>query len=406
MTEDKKKIIFVDDDKNVLNGLKRMLRPLRKKISMTFVENAREALEVMEKKRFDVIISDMRMPGMSGAELLHEVKRLYPETMRIILTGQSSEDATMQTIGITHQFLDKPCEPERLKNIILRALFIKRLLNFTRIEAMVSGMDSLPSLPEIYLEVKKKLTDPESSLEDIGACIEKDVAMTAKIMQLVNSSFFGHFQNVNTPAKAVSILGLETVKTLVLSLHIFRQYENMDNISFPLQALWEHSLLTAGAAKAIAASETGKESVHDHAFMSGMLHDIGKLVLAAGMPDKYHEVLSMCRDEGISCYEAENRVFGVGHAEVGGYLLGLWGLPGPVIEAVAYHHRPSNYPSDEFNEFTALYAANFFVRKLLSIGLPCVTNKLENNHFICTDTMKNLDKWEKICSEEVKKQSE
>lgn len=404
MAEDKKNVIFVDDDRNVLDGLKRMLRPLRKKINMTFMENARSALDTMKNQRFDLIISDMRMPGMSGAELLNEVKRLYPETIRIILTGQSSEDAIINTIGVTHQFLDKPCEPERLKNVILRALFIKSLMTSPVLETIVSGIDSLPSLPELYQEVREKVADPESSMQDIGACIERDVAMSAKIMQLITSAFFGHFKNVNTPSRAVNILGIETVNTLILSMDIFRQYEERDNLAFSLKGLWEHSLLTAKAAKAIAVMETEKESVHDEAFMSGMLHDIGKLVLASGMPDKYNEVLQLCRDEKISTYTAETKIFGKGHAEVGGYLLGLWGLPGTVMEAVAYHHQPSNYPSNQFDVLTALYAADFFVRKMYpSDNFPYDTLEREENHFISTGTIENLKKWEAVCRNEVKK---
>lgn len=407
MEEDKREILFVDDEKNVLDGLKRMLRPMRKKINMTFAENAKEALEIMEKRHFDVIISDMRMPGMNGAELLREVKNLYPATMRIILTGQSAESAILQTIGVAHQFLDKPCEPERLKNIILRALFIKRLMAYPGIERIVSRIDTLPSLPEIYMEVRKKVADPESSTEDIGMCIEKDVAMSAKIMQLVNSAFFGHFKNVNTPSRAVSVLGLETINTLILSLHIFKQYEKMDNLAISMQSLWKHSLLTAKAAKAIAVSESENKTIHEEAFMAGMLHDIGKLVLAAGLPEKYKEIVQLCKDEKISCYESETRIFGVGHAEVGGYLLGLWGIPGPVMESITYHHRISIYPSNQFDGLTALYAADFFINKIN----PCenfqdITTELDEKHFISTGTIQNLKKWEMICRNEVEKHHE
>ncbi len=359
---EKKNIIFVDDEKRVLDGLRRMLRPLRKKLNMYFAESGKEALELMVRQECDIIISDMRMPGMNGAELLARVKDEYPATMRIILTGQASEDSTMRTVGVAHQFLDKPCEPERLKNVITRALFIKKLMGFPALEKLVSGMGTLPSLPDVYAEMQAKLSDPESSLDEIAACVERDVAMCAKMLQLVNSAFFGHFSNVDSPAKAVQLLGLETIKALVLSLHIFQEYEG-EKLPFSIKELWDHSLKVGELAKKIAHHETGDEKIMNASFMAGMLHDIGKLVLAAGLPVRYREAMENANENGQPLWQAETGQFKVSHAEVGGYLMGLWGLPGPVVEPIAYHHRPEKYPGEKFDSLTAVSVADFLLHE-------------------------------------------
>ncbi len=394
---EKKNILFVDDEKRVLDGIRRMLRPLRKGLNMEFAESGRQALEIMAKKDFDIIVSDMRMPGMDGAELLSEVKRLYPYTMRVVLTGQSSAEATLRTVGVAHQFLDKPCEPERLRNVIHRALFIKRIMTHPSLEKLVAGLGNLPSLPTVYEEIQSKLADPESSVEDVAACIEKDVAMSAKILQLVNSAFFGHFQNVESPAKAVHFLGLETIKALVLSLHIFAQYEGKDSLPFSLEDLWMHSLSVGNMAKKIAAMETGEKKIIDDAFIAGMLHDIGKLILAAGMPEQYQSAIDKASSAPMELYEAEAQIFRAGHAEIGGYLMGLWGLPGPIVEAIVYHHRPERYPSRRFDVLTAVCMADFFEHETepdVTIGLPPVIDSDYLARINCSD---RLSTWRELC---------
>ncbi len=398
----KKNIIFVDDEKRVLDGIRRMLRPLRKQLNMHFAESGREALEIMSNEEFDIIVSDMRMPGMDGAELLARVREQFPATMRIILTGQASEESTMGTVGVAHQFLDKPCEPERLKNVIARAFFIKKLMSYPVLEKLVAGLGTLPSLPDIYAEMQEKLADPESSLEDVARCVEKDVAMCAKILQLVNSAFFGHFAEVTSPLKAVGLLGLETIRSLVLSLHIFQEYEGA-KLPFSIEELWNHSLLVAELAHKIAQHTTDNEKVMDASFMAGMLHDIGKLILAAGLPDRYAKVIQGMKDEQLPCWQAETREFKVSHAEVGAYLMGLWGLPGPVVEPIAYHHRPEKYPSESFDSLTAVAVADYLLRKLDEGAGDVNAGQFDLSYLTRINCVEKMSEWAAICEQEIQK---
>ena len=400
----KKNIIFVDDEKRVLDGLGRMLRPLRKKLNMYFAESGIDALDIMSEKEFDIIVSDMRMPGMDGADLLARVKEHYPATMRIILTGQASEDSTMRTVGVAHQFLDKPCEPERLKNVIARALFIKKLLTFPALEKLVAGIGTLPSLPEVYAEMQEKLADPESSIDDVASCIKKDVAMCAKILQLVNSAFFGHFSEVKNPAKAVHLLGLETIRALVLSLHIFQGYEGR-KLPFSIEDLWEHSLRVADLARKIAQHESSDEKIMDSSFMAGMLHDIGKLILAAGFSDRYSMAIKIAQEEEIAHWQAETKTFRVSHAEVGAYLMGLWGLPGPVVEPIAYHHRPEKYPSEGFDALTAVSVANFMIHEHDNEAEAHAVS-LNMEHLMRIDCIDKLPEWRRIYQENMEDSDE
>jgi len=331
-----KKILFVDDEPMVLNGLQRMLRPLRTQWEMTFVESGKKALEVLAATPFDVVVSDMRMPGMDGAQLLTEVKRLYPQIVRLILSGHSDKEMILRSVGPTHQYLAKPCDTETLKNTVARACALRDLLSDEPLKRLVSRMESLPSLPHLYAEIMNELQSPDSSIQKVGEIIAQDVGMTAKILQLVNSAFFGLRRHVSNPSQAASLLGLETVKALVLSSQVFSQFEEKTLTGLRLEALWSHSLAVGALARRICIQQSAPLKVTDDAFLAGLLHDAGKLVLAANVPEHYIQALTLASQRGLHPCDVERGVMGASHAEIGAYLLGLWGLPDPIVEALAY----------------------------------------------------------------------
>jgi len=187
----KKRILFVDDEQKILDGLKRMLHSKRQEWEMEFVGSGTEALKRMKEIPFNLIVSDMRMPEMDGAELLKNVKKLYPQTVRFILSGYSDKDMILRTLGTTDQFLVKPINADSLEKIISRALDLLESVKDNDIRAFVSKIESLPTMPELYKKLKVLLESSTSSFSDIAKIISKDVSMTAKILQLVNSSFFG-----------------------------------------------------------------------------------------------------------------------------------------------------------------------------------------------------------------------
>jgi HD-like signal output (HDOD) protein len=222
-------------------------------------------------------------------------------------------------------------------------------------------MQTLPSLPTLYLELLEAVQDPRGTLERVGDIMSRDIGMTAKMLQLVNSAFFGLRRHVSSPAEAVKLLGLDTIKALVLSLQIFSRFDQKREGAFSLDALWQHSLATSTCAKRIAQEEHQDRHVADHAFMAGLLHDVGTLVLVANLPELYSAALVQAHEQGITVWEAERALLGTTHAEVGAYLLGLWGLPDPIVEALAFHHCPSACPDQRFSPLTAVHIANVLV---------------------------------------------
>lgn len=359
----KRRILFVDDEPDILHGLKRLLRPFRNEYDMEFVDSGRKALELLSESDFDVIVSDLRMPGMDGSELLNRVQQEHPNVVRLILSGQADRETVMNCVEATHQYLSKPCDSELLKSTITRACALRDLLSDEELTRVVSGVQKLPSLPAIYNQVMQELRDPDASLNAIGILIEQDVAMSAKILKLVNSSFFGMRREVASPSQAASLLGVDLVKSLVLSVGVFSEFDDKAFPGFSLEELMQHSLRVADLAKRIAVSETDDRHMHNEAYLAGLMHGVGKLVLAGSFPDQFREVIETSVSEGMSTAEAELQILGVTHAQIGAYLLGLWGLSDEIVEAVAFHHEPSTCPVPEFRPLAAVHIANCLCRE-------------------------------------------
>ncbi len=354
-----KEVIFVDDELNVLQGLRRMLRPLRKEWKMTFAESGLKALEIMETTPFDVIVSDMRMPGMDGAELLTKVMKKYPQTVRIVLSGHSEKEMIMRLIGPAHQYLAKPCSPGIIEDTVAKACALRDLLANESLEKLVTGLESLPSIPAIYAELIEELRSPEVSSKKVGSIISKDVGMTAKILQLVNSAFFGlNRRNIFNIDEAVNFLGLDTIQALVLVTGVFSGFHCSRLKKFSLTKLWHHSMAVGVSAKHISMLEKQNQKAVDDTFMAGLLHDVGKLVLATNLPEKYEEALELLHSDDMTLCEAESSVFGATHAEVGAYLVGLWGIQNPIVEVLAFHHSPGKYMGTSFAPVIAVHFAD------------------------------------------------
>ena len=399
----KKSILFVDDEGEILDGLRRMLRDMRGEWKMEFAKSGQEALEIMAKRPFDVIVSDMRMPGMDGAQLLAEVKKSYPNVVRIVLSGHSKQEMIFKSVGTAHQYLAKPCDPEVLKKTVERACSLRAFLADNELIEAVGRLNNLPSLPSLFIEINNELMSPNSSLAKVGDIISKDVGMTAKILQLVNSPFFGFFTEISSPAQAVTLLGLDTIKALVTSVHIFSQIKIKNIGKIEIKKLWNHFFAVGTLSREIAKIEHLDSHTVDKAFMAGILHDVGKIVLISNLPDEYEKVVVIAEKEGVSISEAEHRLFGPSHAEVGGYLLGLWGLPDSIIEAVFFHHQPNISPEREFGITSAVHTANallahempeYTVGKISEVDLDVLVKVGRSNRFAT---------WQKKCKEIVKR---
>ncbi len=356
------RVIFVDDEPRVLEGLKRMLRPKRNEWNMKFVGSAQAALEALKAEPCEVVVTDMRMPGMNGAELLEVVQRDYPDTIRLILSGQAETESVMKALGVSHQFLSKPCDADILQGTITRAFALRDLAGSEQVKALVARINKLPTLPTSYQRLVEVLRAPNSSIDDVAEVISTDPAMTARLLKLVNSAYFGLQKPVADVARAGALLGIDRIMALVLGPGIFSDCDAPKVEGFSMEALWQHSLATASAAQRIATAEKMERDAVAAAYLAGMLHDIGKLVLAMGLPEQYAKVLRQANGgTSRALQQVEMLELGASHTDVGAYLVGLWGLPNTIAEAIAYHEDPAQARSTEFGLPAVVHAANCLV---------------------------------------------
>jgi HD-like signal output (HDOD) protein len=304
------------------------------------------------------VVTDVRMPGMDGTELLSQVRERHPDTIRIVLSGQADRDLTLRSAASAHQYLSKPCDAEALRLTITRASALKDVLSDPSLQNLVAGAKSLPSVPRLFQELLQALDSPEASVEDVAKAIAADTGMTAKILQLANSAFFGVPRRIVDPRDAVLYLGFDTVRALALTIQIFTQFSSSACPAFSISRLSSHGVLTGALARQLAKSAGVARQIAEDAFMAGLLHDVGKLLLVDALPEKYGEAIRLAQTSPRTDWEAEREVFGITHAEVGTCLLWMWGLPDPVVEAVSYHHYPSRCPDQRWSPLTAVHLAD------------------------------------------------
>lgn len=348
-------ILFVDDDEMVLQGLRRSLGEYSDTWKTDFSSNPNEALDKLAKESFDAIVTDMHMPIMDGAQLLELVSKSNPDVMRFVLSGNVTEEQVMRSADLVHQMIPKPSDMEHIYAIVERSCRLRDMLTDPILLKLITGIKTLPSVPVLYNRLMNELESPNSSTQSVGRIISQDAAMTAKILQLVNSAFFGLSDNISSPQRAVIILGLNTVKALVLGIHIFSEYQDQKDLPISIDVLWKHSMLVSNLAFKIAKSLQMSSLVQEDARVSGLLHDIGKLVLLK-KPDFFMQVRK--DKNGMIDLESEYQILGTSHAEMGGYLLGMWGLPNAIVDAITFHHRPSVQISTEPDLLTVLHTAN------------------------------------------------
>lgn len=394
-----KSLLFVDDEPKVLQGLQRQLRAMRQQWDMHFMEGGAQALDYMSKAPVDVIVTDMMMPGMDGAQLLNEVSQTYPNTVRLVLSGHADREAILRLVGPAHQYLSKPCNAEELRTAIARALTMRDLLANERLKEVASRIRCLPSLPTLLVELTTEFNRDDPSIDRITEIIGKDLGMTTKILQLVNSAFFGLPKPATNIMDAVVYLGLSTLRGLVLTLRIFSQFDPRLTAQFPIQKVVEHCWATGVLARRIAQAENTDAKVTDQCFLAGLLHDLGYLILAEGLGEQYSDILRKARSTGHAVVEIEQAELGATHAEVGAYLLGLWGLPVPIVEAVALHHRPAAAQTEGFSPLIAVHAANSLVHDIVPNGVDSADVPLDASWLATLGFETSVERWRVLCSE-------
>lgn len=385
----KHQILFVDDDPLILQGIRRSIEDYLDLWTPAYANSAEEALRKLLDQPFDAVVTDLLMPGTNGLQLLQEVSRRHPEVLRFVLSGNTKDAEVMGTTRIVHQMFPKPCSIERIFDSIEQACRLRDNLSDPNLIRIVTGVKTLPSLPLVFNQLQTELKKEEPSPREIGNIIAQDAAMTAKILQLVNSAFFGVAERISSPQRAVTILGIQTIQSLVLGIHIFSAYQGDLMQQARVNALWKHSLMVSVTARYIASELGLSVQTQGDAQIAGILHDIGRLLVLSLPESQIIPVGKLFPTLGT-----EYRSLGTSHAEIGAYLLGSWGLPVSIVEAVMLHHRPIEKSSTQPNITLAVHLANGLVNMAEDAPGKAYDLFFDMDYLTRMNVQQRLDKWE------------
>jgi HD-like signal output (HDOD) protein/ActR/RegA family two-component response regulator len=355
-----RRILFVDDDELILRSVERVLRrpAAESGWQLCFATDGDSALEEMTRAPVDVLLVDANMGKMSGATLLRKVQERDPAVVRILLSGHTGLDVLRTALPYAHQFLPKPCDGQLLRSTLESACGLRGLLARPEMRQLVGSSNELPSAPRTFIELSNALANPSASTRAVSEIIERDIGISARVLQLVSSAFYGLPRAVTSIGGAVAYLGVEVIKAIVLSVEVSRMFPLTQAIpDFSVDALQQHGMRVSQFAKRILGHEPGGDVL----LVAGLLQDTGQLVLASRAAPRFGIALSTSATRKQPLQEAEIDLFGASHAEIGAYLLGLWGLPQRVVNAVANHLEPQRTGHRVFDAAAALYVANLLV---------------------------------------------
>ena len=390
------RVLFVEDNE-ILRQLYGIMLPSGSgQWKTALAASGEDALARLEQESFDVLVTDFHMPGLNGVDLVRRVRTLYPQMSRILISGVGNQKLIADALGETHQFLAKPFDFKSLRATLVRIHALTAYFSDDKLRILVGRLGALPSFPAIYLEIMKLMNSRTTTVDDVAELIEQDPSMAAKMLQVVNSAAIGLPEPVHSPFEAVQQLGMNTVRSLALSAHVFKKFEKHPVKHFSTTALWEHLMATAMLARKIMELEGGSEADIEDAYTAGMLHDIGKLMLADNLPEEFSQALMLAETRNIPLHAAEQEKFSATHAGIAAYLLGLWGLSAPIVEAVALHHSPEKTEYLEPSALTAVHAANALLSAIVD-GVIQETPKSLNLGYLEKIGMEDrVEAWKKL----------
>lgn len=398
------RVLFVDDDLNLLRAQQRMLRPQRDEWEMTFVDGGKAALDHMANHPVDVLVTDMRMPGMDGAELLTHVSERHPGIIRVILSGFAEAETVARAVGISHQYLDKPCGPDRLIGAVQRLLKVRGLVTDARLREFAAGFKRLPSPPTVYRRFMAEVENPTATTASLAAAIEADVGLSAKVLKLTNSAYFGLPARMADIGQAVQMLGLDTMRSLVAVSAFLAEFEDDPALVERIETLSRRSSVIGALARDIMVAEGAATETQCSACAAGLLAHVGTLLLLANCPDGFRSAGHLADERHAPYIDIERDIFGATHAELGAYLLGLWGFDDTIVEAVAFHHAPGSLPAPSFGVTTALHVAQALVkpagREPGTLGAG-----IDMDHLSALGMADRLDVWREIADRRMTERS-
>jgi HD-like signal output (HDOD) protein len=332
-------VLFLDDEEPILASLRSLFR--REGYTLVFFRSPVEALAYLEDQTVDVVVADLRMPGLSGMSFLQDVAINSPDAIRIIMSGFEDRGEVLDALaqGVAHHYVLKPWDEAAFRQMVGNALRVQRDLREQRLKKILGGIETLPSPPKFHVRLKALMANFDNPIKEIVAEIEGSPALVARILRVANSVFYGPRRPIGTVREAVIFIGLEYVSGLVMAIEAFQNVcgSSRGNCQREVEEIWDMSLHRARIAKSIAEKWPGVRDPHV-SYVTAMLQDIGLVVRLCQDPDAYLKYVKLYRNKEMTKFEADTHIFGVSHPGVGAALLQYWNFPPDVIAAISAHH--------------------------------------------------------------------
>jgi HD-like signal output (HDOD) protein/ActR/RegA family two-component response regulator len=401
-------VLFVDDEEHILKGLKLAFHGARSSMGVHTASSGEEALGLLDQQPdIAMIVTDLHMPKMDGIELLKTTMHDHPDVVRCMLSGNLTGESTIQASQYAHQMLTKPCETNHLRDVVIRALAVRKRLDEFSLKDELLSLGGLPSIPTQYSQIVAELDAPKPSMDRLTEIIRRDPAMSLKVLQVVNShSTAGH--EISDIDLAVRYIGLDSLKSFVLMAELFTGQDDLESqFGFNTDDLWNHGIQVGEYASAIAETETEDPEILGRCYTAGLLHDLGVLFFASKLPERFAEALKHAEESKKTLMQAEKDLFGATHAEIGGFLLDLWGLAMPVVNAITYHYFPSGAPEEvymvhehmEVDPLLVVHVANYFSEDQDSMGDDAISLSADVDYLEKMHSLEKLDHWWDVCQE-------
>ncbi len=394
----KKNILFVDDNENIISGIQRQMRPYREQWQLFFALSGQQALQLMAEQPIDLIVSDMMMPEMRGDELLKKVSEQYPGTVRMILSGFADEDTLGKGLEVAHQYLSKPCTAETLRKAISQIFKIQACVHNPKIIVGIGDANQLPSLPKIYQAINAAIADENINARDIADIFASDMVLSAKLLQLVNSPYFGLNRVVSSLTDAINLIGIKKLNNMVLSVHIKTTFPvGNPEMEGYMEYLWKDSARVSELARLIALSEDQQEDRPDQAFLGGLLHNMGLLIFLSRGGDKLKTLMEQVKNTDIPVASLETAVFGFTRSEAAAYVLSLWKIPPRIIEAILLQNTPNETDYEGVNALTAVHVAACLLKpSVMSRCDRLFDMSLDTDYLQRIDKLQRLPDWQRL----------
>ena len=348
------RILCVHDDPTMLERFRRALLERERDWQVRLERTSDDGMEAFRSWLPDAVITAVRPPVVDGVDMLMRVRDDRSEVIRIAIGDATLNDTALRTLKIAHRVVPETISPADFVESLRRALLLRDIVSPAPLRKLLGELGSLPGVPHVYSELTRRLEDPSVSVVELADLVSEDVGLATQVLRMANSAYFGRERSVTGLTDASARLGTRLLRSLVLTAELYGGFAMPPSYAGRMEEFQRHSALVAR----IASSLEPRAAWKDDAFSAGLLHDVGKLVLMSRISERYEAIEEEAMASGRELFDVEEEQLGAHHGSIGACLLGMWGLPSTILEAVHGHHAHSLEIQQRLNPSRAVALAD------------------------------------------------